>query len=153
MIEESLTLAKENIIIHQVNCAGKLSQQNQSIFDTFPKAKEEYVYAFNQLSKMGVKHSELLGENQIIQVTPDKYVINMFSQTSVRKRPCDKTIYTNYEALEDCLKEINTFAQENDYAIALPYLIGVGAPNGNWQIIKEIIENAITVNYNYYTRK
>lgn len=88
---------------------------------------------------------------QIVE-TNGKYIVNMFSQRSVKKRPCDKEVYTDYEAMRACLRDVNKFAKEKGLSIALPYRIGTGAPNGLWSVIEPIIEEELE-EFVYYRKR
>ena len=47
---------------------------------------------------------------------------------------------TDYIAMEKCLRYIKMWAENNDLSIAIPYGIGCGIANGDWNIVYKIIE-------------
>lgn len=63
-----------------------------------------------------------------------KFIMNMFSQ--------EPNFNTDYEAVEIGLNEIKEYAKSYNLSIAIPYGIGCGIANGNWNTILEIIDRA-----------
>lgn len=47
---------------------------------------------------------------------------------------------TDYSAMEIALTEIKTYAEEVNFSIAIPYGIGCGIANGDWNKVYKIIE-------------
>ena len=62
----------------------------------------------------------------------DKIIANMFSQ-----KPNFDTDYYN---MKYALNNIKDFARSNNYSIAMPYGIGCGIANGDWNKVYKIIE-------------
>lgn len=62
----------------------------------------------------------------------DKIIANMFSQKA--------NFNTDYYNMEYALKNIKCFAKNNNYSIAMPYGIGCGIANGDWNKVYKIIE-------------
>lgn len=153
IIKESIVNAKEEVIIHQVNCVGQLGLQAKSIFESYPDAEKSYFATINRIKAMKLNTAHLLGEVNITQVN-GKYIINLFTQESVKKRPCDKTVYTRYDAMHTALKEVANFAKEKGFKVAIPLGMGSGASNGLWSKVEKIIEEELKdIEYNYYTRR
>jgi len=42
--------------------------------------------------------------------------------------------------MEKCLNYVKLWASNNDLSIAIPYKIGCGIANGDWDIVRKIIE-------------
>lgn len=61
-----------------------------------------------------------------------KKIANIFSQ----KLNFD----TDYIAMEKCLRYIKIWAENNNLSIAIPYGIGCGIANGDWNEVYKIIE-------------
>lgn len=84
-----------------------------------------------------------LGDVQFVKVENDIYVANMIAQHGVgldnnKKSPI------RYDALYDCLKEINDIARNLNASIHAPRF-GSGLAGGNWNIIEQIILEVIDV--------
>lgn len=46
--------------------------------------------------------------------------------------------------LEQCLETVKEFAKINKLSVAIPYGIGCGIANGDWNIVSKIIENVFS---------
>lgn len=140
IVNKPITEATEDIILHQVNCANRSGLLAKEIYKKFPEAEKRYTLAFGTMRAMGMSATNLLGEIIIVE-TEGKTIINMFSQSSIKKKSCDKTVYTNYNAMRRALKEVKEYALSfHDFkSIAIPYGIGTGASNGDWKVIEPII--------------
>ena len=76
------------------------------------------------------KPEQLLGHAFVVD-----NIISVFGQLKYGR---DKTIvYTNYNALEKAFKSIDEKLPEGD--IVIPYGLGCGLGNGNWEIVNDII--------------
>lgn len=62
--------------------------------------------------------------------------MNMFSQIP--------NFTTDYEAMKKALTEIKEYAKSFDLSIAIPYKIGCGIANGDWNIVYKIIEEVFS---------
>jgi O-acetyl-ADP-ribose deacetylase (regulator of RNase III) len=94
----SLLEAKEDIIVHQVNCQGKMNSGiAKQIREKWPHAYEAYMgyYDFN-----GDDPKKLLGTVRIVGVEPNKFVAHLFGQEHYGY---DGRRYTSYDALYDGL--------------------------------------------------
>lgn len=60
-----------------------------------------------------------------------KFIINMFSQK--------ENFDTDYEMVKVALKEIKEYAKSFNLSVAMPYKIGCGIANGDWEIVEQII--------------
>lgn len=120
--------AKDNIIVHQVNCQGKMnSGVAKQIREKWP-----IVYAkYNVLSNMQ------LGYTQFVKVEEDKYVCNLFSQLNYGY---DGKRYTNYEAIYIGLTKIKEVAQERNLSVAIPYNMGCDRGGASWKVVCSMIE-------------
>lgn len=58
--------------------------------------------------------------------------MNMFSQK--------ENFDTDYEAMKRALLEIKQYAKDFNLSIAIPYGIGCGIANGDWNVVYKIIE-------------
>jgi len=103
----------------------------------WPQPEEEYKS----------KHSLILGNVQLVQVSTDIYVVNMIAQEGIRSKderyPNNTIPPIRYNSLEKCLDKVKTLALVSKASIHMPR-IGTGLAGGNWDIIKQIIENSLS---------
>ena len=125
----------EDIIVHQVNVQGIMGGGlARQLADRYPNLEKEYKkycdYFENSFKRLWGDVCWSVKENKVIA--------NTFSQ--------DENFNTNYKAIEKCLLEVREFAQRAKWSIAIPYGIGCGIANGEWnevyKIIKEVFENS-----------
>lgn len=69
-------------------------------------------------------------------MTENKVIANMFSQK--------ENFDTDYLNMKIALTYLKKFAQENDLSIAIPYGIGCGIANGEWDKVYKIIEKVFS---------
>jgi O-acetyl-ADP-ribose deacetylase (regulator of RNase III) len=133
-VHGNLLDATENIICHQVNCQGVMgSGLAKQIRDKYPSVYLKYNSFCN-----GKSPKELLGQMQIVQLSGDKGVANLFGQLNYGR---DKSvIYTDYHALHNSFLQLKDFAEFRELSVAIPYNIGCGLANGDWNVVRGIIE-------------
>lgn len=133
IIEGNLLDAKTDLIIHQVNCKGKMnSGVAKAIREKWPIVFDEYV-------KLTSTPFADLGTCQPISVSENQKVINMFSQ---KDYGYDGGLYTSYDAVNTCLGKTKNYMQRNGYtSIALPYNMCCCRGGANWTIIMELIKD------------
>lgn len=127
-----------DIICHQVNCRGVMGAGlAKKIAETYPLVLRVYRDKCN-------KGLARLGELDFVQTPDMRIVCNMYAQDRYGR---DRQ-YTDYEAFKDCLDGIVDFVRrcESKYnrkirKIGFPYNIGCGLAGGDWNIVRELIEN------------
>lgn len=97
-----------------------------------------------------------LGHVQYVKVQSDPvtHVANMIAQRSVGPDKQGKPPI-RYDALEKCLREVNTFAKLNNASLHAPKF-GAGLAGGDWSKIEQIVNETITVDcyvYNFDASK
>ena len=121
----------EDIIVHQVNVAGvmgggialQLAKKYEKLEETYAEFCEMYDNDYNKL------------KGKVFKVMlKGKFIMNMFSQK--------ENFDTDYESMKVALEEVKEYAKSYNLSIAIPYGIGCGIANGNWNIILEIIDRA-----------
>lgn len=123
-------------ICHQVNCQGKMrSGVAKQIREKYPKVFDSYT---KFLEREG-SPEKALGHIDLVLCPDKKIVLNMFAQL---KYGYDGKQYTNHKAFELCLVEIKRLIPKNE-VIAMPYKIGCGLGGGDWDIIKNSIEDIL----------
>lgn len=133
IIQGDFIKAEEDVLGHQVNCQGVMgSGIAKALRDTYSNLYPSY----KEFCANHPPH-ELLGKCQIVK-TDSKYVANVFGQLNYGRR---KVRYTDYDALKSGLKTLRDNAEKNNLSVALPYNIGCGLANGEWNVVEGIIEN------------
>ena len=128
-----ITNVKSGIILHQVNCKGKMnSGVAKAIREKWPVVFEKYKAACGNVSSV-----DLLGCIQPVKIDDDLTVINMFSQLNYGY---DGSQYTDYGALEQCLGKVQLWRQNNYPGKEIHHpMIGAGLGGGDWDTIKSLI--------------
>jgi O-acetyl-ADP-ribose deacetylase (regulator of RNase III) len=129
--------ASEDIIVHQVNCQGKMgSGVAKQIRNKFPSAYEDYMNTF----KGKKSRPELLGNVRLSMIKDDKqckYIAHLFGQDYYGY---DGKRYTNYESLFRGLEYVHHTAKKNNKTVAIPYKIGSDRGGADWDIVLKMIE-------------
>jgi O-acetyl-ADP-ribose deacetylase (regulator of RNase III) len=129
--------AKEDIIVHQVNCQGKMgSGIALQIKNKFPSAYDDYMTLF----KTKKSRPDLLGDVRITMIKDEskcKYIVHLFGQEYYGY---DGKRYTNYEALYKGLQYIKDQANGHKKTVAIPYKIGSDRGGADWEIVLKMIE-------------
>lgn len=130
-IHADILTAKEDIIVHQVNCQGTMGAGLAlAIKNKYPLCYKMYRKACSDN-----KPNDLLGKIQILKMPDGKIIINMFSQLNYGRN----TRQTNYEVMTKCFDKIYKYAKINNLTVAIPYRIGCGLGGGSWPIVLNII--------------
>jgi O-acetyl-ADP-ribose deacetylase (regulator of RNase III) len=138
IINGNILDATENILCQQVNTCGVMGAGlAKQIINKYPSVYWEY-------KQICDTPKYLLGEVLYITIKPNKFIACLFGQNGYGR---SSKVYTNYQALESALLKVKSFAKKQKYSIAIPYGIGCGLANGDWNIVYDII-NRIFDNYN-----
>lgn len=133
IVEGNLLNATEDIIGHQVNCMGVMgSGVAKALREKYSDLYPEYQRYCRQV----VNNLDLLGCCQITKVQ-NRYVANLFGQLSYGR---GRTRYTRYKSLRAALSKLKEFGRKSGYSIALPYNIGCGLANGDWEVVYKMID-------------
>jgi O-acetyl-ADP-ribose deacetylase (regulator of RNase III) len=134
IIDGDLLEATEHLIGHQVNCQGDMkSGIGGQVRDKYPNVFEGYKRLCTRK-----KPFHLLGEVQIVPVSKIKYIANIFGQQYYGRD--EDVIYTSYDALYKGLKCLKDLCKKHNKSVALPYNIGCGLANGDWEKVYEMID-------------
>ena len=131
-VKGDITEVKHGIICHQVNCmlimgAGLAKQLRR---------KWPLVYsAYRNMSHYPPR--QRLGKCQIVEVTTELYVANLFGQFAYGRH----TISTDYGALTQAIQKLSAWheAYQPTVPIYIPYKIGCGLAGGDWNIVQTIL--------------
>lgn len=137
LIEGDLLSAQEGIIGHQTNTKGVWgSGIAKSIKQKHPDAYPLYQLACHEYG------DNLLGLCWTTKVSEDRVIANLFGQTTYGRNK--NVVYTDYAALKTALQSLKIRAKKFGHSVALPYKIGCGLANGDWEIVYGIIEEVFS---------
>lgn len=120
-----------DVICHQTNCRGRWGS------GIAVDMKKRFPKAYNAYSKhCKISGNKLLGCIQPI-LCEDAIVMNLFGQDGYGR---EKIKYTDYDALDSCFKKAHDYCSVYNYTIAVPYKIGCGYGNGDWNVVLKIIK-------------
>ena len=128
-----LLKCNEDIIVHQVNIdaiwgAGVAKQ----IANKYPMAEREYIKICQEYKN---NYENLKGKVDLT-FENGKYIASMFSQ--------DKNFNTDYEHMKQAIELVKGFAKQENLSVALPYGIGCGIANGDFNKVLEVIEEVFS---------
>lgn len=139
-------------ILHQVNCQGVMGAGvAKQVREKYPTIYHWYKAMCDVDKKMrartGQSKSNLLGriqvcykENYLVgHIEDNQVIVNLFAQDYYGR---DGHCYTDYEALEKCLKEVNK--RFYGKTVAIPCLMGCGLAGGDWAVVSDIINKTLT---------
>lgn len=141
IVSGDIVNAKEQIIIHQVNCQNKMgSGVAKALYEKYPEVKTQYHSFCDDWEKQGGAKETLLGQVCVVDTRDGKTVINCYSQLDYGY---DGKQYTDYDAIRECFSRIVSLLRINDLTdvnIAIPYMYGCGLGGGDWEKVSRIIE-------------
>ena len=151
---------KYQYICHQVNCMGKMnSGVAKAIREKWPVVYEKYdeeceswhAWAHAHYSQDPEQHaaSVMLGRVQLVQVTEQQTVINLFGQGSYGY---DGKRYTSYDAFWMGLGRIREVVPQGS-SIAFPDHIGCCRGGANWNVILSMIDAVLGEDYDVHIYK
>jgi len=127
------------IIVHVCNDIGGWGKGFvMAISKRWKKPENQYREWFK--SKDGFE----LGKVQFVQVEEDLWVANLIGQHKINKDE-NGNAPIRYGAIEDGLKEVASFAKENNASVHMPR-IGCGLAGGKWEMIEPIILKTLSNN-------
>lgn len=107
-------------------CGGGVARQLANNYRNLEKEYRQYCNNYNK------DYEKIKGTVLFIPVE-DKIMANLFSQ-----KP---NFDTDYEAMRKGLEQVNYNAKTFNKTVAMPYGIGCGIANGNWNEVYKIIED------------
>jgi len=125
-------------IAHQTNCKSKMgSGIAYSVRIRYPNVFASYK-----------KYCDLLGNKLLGKIQPiecdDVIIVNLFAQDDYGR---DKKQYTDYDALDMCLKKLYDYCEVHNYSLAIPYKIGCNRGGGSWVVVRGMIEKYFKDSY------
>jgi hypothetical protein len=126
---------QKGLILQQVNAQGVMgSGFAKAVFEKYPWVRERYCdrYLMNQYHR----GYDYMGDIQVVQITPELFVVNMVAQQFYGK---DGKRYTSYDALDTCLSKI---AAKRTAGMPIHHpLIGCGLGGGHWPVVEALFEH------------
>jgi O-acetyl-ADP-ribose deacetylase (regulator of RNase III) len=123
-------------IVHGCNAQGVMgSGVALAVKRKYPRAYEDYL-------RIHLDHGLVLGVAYPYSVSADLVIWNAITQEGfgAPTRNC------SYDAIQTCFEQINETVPRTDVVRELHIpMIGAGLGGGNWEIIREIIEQTVTV--------
>lgn len=131
--QENILNCNENIIIHQVNEQGIMGGGvARQLANQYLGLEREY----SEFCKLHSNNYNLLKGKVFKIMLKGKFIMNMFSQ-----KP---NFDTDYEMMKIAFKEIKEYAKSFNLTICMPYGIGCGIANGDWNKVYKIIEEVFS---------
>lgn len=134
IINESITMAKQDIIIHFVDARGVL---DENIARKYPRANEEYI---NICQKYNNEFEKLRGKVDLTEENK-RFIAKIFVKQDDGK--------LDYAAIEEGILQIRKFAEQERLSVAVPFKIGCEANNGEWEIVQNVINKCFKDNVIY----
>lgn len=142
IIGDLVTSVTSGVIFHQVNCQGVMgSGIAKQLRDAYPIIWSEYkVLCDSHHRRYRDQGAGLLGTCQLLSVTPELRIANLFGQQFYGR---DGRAFTSYDALNSALTSLNLQLRELslDGSFCHHPLIGCGLGGGNWSAVSAIIED------------
>ena len=110
-------------------CGGGVAGQLANRYKNLEEEYRQYCSNYNN------EYEKLKGTVLFIQVEY-KTIANLFSQ-----KP---NFDTDYEVMRKGLEQIKEVAKKNNLSIAIPYGIGCGIANGNWNEVYKIVDEVFS---------
>ena len=109
------------LIVHQVNMQGVMGAGlARTIRKRYPEVYAGYKENYRDFR---------LGQNLYCTTKDGRVVVNMFGQNNYGKNG----LYTDYDALEQCLSSVAEICKKHEVTVGIPYGIGCGLGGGNWE--------------------
>lgn len=124
------------IIVHGANAQGAFNAGfAKKVREKYPEVFSDYREHYLKLSP-----NRMLGTVIFTQVGINLYIATGITQYLYDRDPNYQ--YVNYDAITQVFKQVGDFAIANNLEVKYP-AIGVGLGNGNWDIINNLIHEAL----------
>ena len=129
---------KCDVIVHQANLFHTFGAGiARAILDKFPEAfeadkKTDYGYK----SKLGTYSSAKITDSKGTSI---RFIVNLYSQTGLG----GKDRQTSYDAMATALGNLRDRLEgrKDIFSVGIPFQLGCGLANGNWTVVRAIIES------------
>jgi O-acetyl-ADP-ribose deacetylase (regulator of RNase III) len=124
----------DRIIAHGCNAQGVMGS------GVALAVKKKYPWAFDQYYHEYCVNGLETGRNLYTSHNGEVYIVNMITQNYYGK---DGKRYVSYDALDECMENLNRWMDEfYQIDVSMP-AIGAGLGGGHWPIIREIIDHRL----------
>lgn len=131
IVKGNILNCTEDIIVHQVNCQGIMGGGvARQLANHYKKLENIY---FEHCVQCNMNYQTLKGTVFMFASNQGKIIGNMFSQ-----KP---NFDTDYHSMKIALQEIKCWAKNRNLSVCMPYGIGCGIANGDWNIVFELIQD------------
>ena len=128
---------EKGIFCQQVNCQNVMGAGlAKAIMKEYPIVAEMYHKAFEKNAK-----EELFGRIQMVQVEPDLWVANLFTQFSYGNPAKSGKIYTDVDKLVLAIRGILRNPNFDTAPVYVPYGIGCGFGGEDWKNVEDRLLN------------
>lgn len=132
IIEGDLLDSKTDLIVHQVNCRGKM---NSGVAKAI---REKWPIVFEKYKQLCDAKGQKIGMCQPVSISDTQKVINMFSQYDYGY---DGKMYTSYDAVNECFEKIKTYMELKGLkSLSIPYNMCCCRGGANWAVIMELFK-------------
>lgn len=137
VIEKDLLDIDEGLIVHQVNCRGRMGAGVAGqLKEKYPVIYKKYIEVYNEFINSG-ETMKLLGTFQIVPINTKLKVVNAFTQFNFGY---DGKLYTDYSAIESGFKTLK-LVNIKKLPVYIPYKYGSGLAGGNFDKVSKIIHS------------
>ena len=127
----NLLLETRGLIVHGCNAQGVMGSGIANLLHAkYPQVYNDYIYRHHSI---GLK----LGDVIFTKLTHRLHVASVITQEYYGRD--HDTVYVNYDAVRNGFALVNRYSKMFHLEIKHP-LIGAGLANGDWNIIKKIID-------------
>lgn len=127
IVEMNIVEVIDGIVCQQVNCRNRIGAGvSGAIIKKWPEVEQAYHGAFNGKDP----RTEIFGTYQLVPVSDQLSIANVFSQFYYGNARKTGQVYTNMDILTKCIAEI---CHKNEQkTVYVPDHIGCGLAGGNW---------------------
>lgn len=134
------------LILQQVNCQGMMgSGFAKAVLEKYPVVRERFVEFSGPPYTQKNSGADLLGQIQLVEVSPTLIVVNLFTQQFFGR---DGKRYTSYDALDTALESLRELMDEtgtSDEDVHHP-AIGSGLGGAHWAVVQQIVQHRLGTN-------
>lgn len=124
-VNGDLLEAKENLIVHQVNCQGKMGS---GIADQVKKKWYNVYQEYKAVCDANLD-TALMGYAQVVGIGNKQAVVNLYGQ---KFYGYEGKRYTDYEAIYKALEHTAYIARNHNLSVAIPYKMGCDRGGASW---------------------
>ena len=137
VIEKDLLDITEGMVVHQVNCRGRMGNGVAApLRVNYPIIYKKYIELYNEYLESG-ETIKILGTAQIVPISDKLRIVNAFTQFNYGY---DGKLYTNYEAIREVFTRLK-LVNIKKTPVYIPYKYGSGLGGANFSLVQQVIES------------